>query len=133
MNFCEYLVAYTGIEYLTVKVIYADDPGYDTVNVWASYDYGDFTFAVESVDTEDGSGVEQVDIQTALVYYAIGNGGITLRITDGDYAGEDFDKFTVSPSYAFSDSVFGLVEFSSEELGNFGDVDTAAAEIIFSF
>ena len=33
------------------------------------------------------------------------------------YAGvADYEKFTISPSYAFSDNVFGLVELSSEEL-----------------
>ncbi len=128
----EYLVAYNGVENLTVKFIYADDPGYETVNVWAAYDYGDFTFAVETVETESGTGADVLDIQTALVYYAIGKAGITVRFSDGEYAGVDFEKFTISPSYSFSDNVFGLVEFSSEELGGV-DNDTAAVELIYSF
>ena len=114
-------------------MVYADDPGYETVNVWATYDYGDFTFAVESVDTEDATGADVLDLTTAMVYYSMGNGGITLRMTDGDYNGVDFDKFTVSPSYAFSDNVFGLVEFSSEELGDADDEDSLAVELIYSF
>jgi len=128
----EYLVAYNGIENLTVKVIYADDPGYETVNVWAAYDYGDFTFAVETVETEDGTGADVIDVQTALVYYAMGKAGITVRFADGEYAGADYEKFTISPSYSFSDNVFGLVEFSSEELGDI-EQDTAAVELIYSF
>ena len=132
-NSFEYYVGYNGVENLSLNVVYADDPGYETVNVWATYDYGDFTFAVESVDSEDGAGNDTVDIQTALVYYSMGNGGITVRMTDGDYAGVDFDKFTVSPSYAFSDNVFGLVEFSTEELGNADDEDSVAVELIYSF
>ncbi len=128
----EYLVAYNGIENLTLKFIYADDPGYETTNVWASYDYGDFTFAVESVVTDNGAGVEQLDIQTALVYYAMGDAGITVRLTDGTYGTTDFEKTTISPSYAFSDNVFGLVEFSQETLGT-ADNDTAAVELIYSF
>jgi hypothetical protein len=128
----EYLVAYNGIEDFTVKVIYADDPTYETVNVWASYDYGDFTFAVETVDTEDGDGDDVLDVQTAMVYYAIGNGGITVRFADGEYGDTDYDKFTISPSYAFSDNVFGLVEFSNEEFGEV-EQDTAAVELIYSF
>ncbi len=131
-NSFEYLVAYNGVENLTVKAIYADDPSYETVNVWAAYDYGDFTFAVETVETESGTGADVLDIQTALVYYAIGKAGITVRFSDGEYAGVDFEKFTISPSYSFSDNVFGLVEFSSEELGGV-DNDTAAVELIYSF
>jgi hypothetical protein len=116
-------------------VIYADDPGYETTNVWASYDHGNWTFAVETVDTEevDGSGVTEVDVQTAMAYYSFGNAGITVRISDGEWGGDDFDKLTISPSYAFSDNVFGLVEFSSEELGDNEEVDTAAVELIYSF
>jgi hypothetical protein len=128
----EFLAAYTGIENLTVKLIYADDPGYETINVWASYDYNDFTFALETVTTEDGDGVDVLDVQTALVYYSFGSAGITVRYAEGDYAGVDYEKFTISPSYSFSDNVFGLVEFSSEELGDV-EQDTFAAELIYSF
>lgn len=128
----EYLLAYNGIENLTVKFIYADDPGYETVNAWASYDLGDFTFAVETVETEDGTGADVLDVQMAMIYYAMGDAGLTVRITDGDYAGVDYEKFTISPSYAFSDNVFGLVEFSTEELGGVEE-DTAAVELIYSF
>jgi hypothetical protein len=122
----EYLLAYNGIENLTVKLILADDPGYETTNLWASYDYGDFTFAAEHVYTEEGN-TEVVDIEMFMVYYAMGDAGITFRVTDGEWKGQDFDKFTVSPSYAFSDNVFGLVEFSTEDLGG-TETDTAAVE-----
>lgn len=131
-NSFEYLLAYNGIENLTVKFIYADDPGYETTNVWASYDLGDFTFAVESVDHEFEDGTD-VDLKMALAYYSFGKAGITVRITDGEYDGADFDKVTVSPSYAFSDNVFGLIEFSTEELDGFEEEDTAAVELIYSF
>ena len=131
-NSFEYLLAYNGIENLTVKFIYADDPGYETVNAWASYDLGDFTFAVETVETEDGSGADVLDVQMAMIYYAMGDAGLTVRLADGDYAGVDYEKFTISPSYAFSDNVFGLVEFSTEELGAV-EQDTAAVELIYSF
>ena len=131
-NSFEYLLAYNGIDNLTVKFIYADDPGYETVNAWASYDLGDFTFAVETVETEDGTGADVLDVQMAMIYYAMGDAGLTVRITDGDYAGVDYEKFTISPSYAFSDNVFGLVEFSTEELGAL-EQDTAAVELIYSF
>ena len=71
----------------------------------------------------------------AMVYYSMGKAGITFRVTDGDYNGVDFEKTTISPSYAFSDNVFGLIEFSSEEYGSGpnSDSDTAAVELIYSF
>ena len=132
-NSYEYLLAYNGIENLTVKVIVADDPGYDTFNAWASYDYGDFTFAVETVTTDDAAGTEVLDLNTLMVYYAMGNAGLTVRLTDGDYGAESFEKLTISPSYAFSDNVFGLIEFSQEDLGTADTFDSAAVELIYSF
>ena len=133
-NSFEYYLGYNGVENLSLNFVYADDPGYETVNAWASYDYGDFTFAVESVETEV-NGVEVLDVQYAMVYYSFGNAGITLRYADGDYGGADYEKLTISPSYAFSDNVFGLIEFSFEEFETDGtvDSDTAAVELIYSF
>lgn len=128
----EYLFAYTGIEGLTAKVIYAEDPTYETFNFWASYETGPFTFAYETVETEDAAGASTTDVEMLLGYYSFGDAGITVRLVDGDYAGVAYEKFTISPSYAFSDSVFGLIEISEEELG--GVESTAvAAEVIYSF
>jgi len=127
----EVLLAFTGVEGLTAKLIYADDPGYETINPWVSYEIDALTFAVEYVnsDYDDGSELESY---MALVYYSFGDAGITLRYSDVDYDGVDFDKFTISPSYAFSDNLFGLLEVSLVELG--GDSNTElAAELIFSF
>ena len=185
-NSFEYLLAYNGIENLTIKAIVADDPGYDTTNIWASYDYGNFTFAVEMVDTEFDGGsdivgtyetyeqplfdatqaalalaglpalagnefapggllLDDLEATMFMVYYAMGDAGLTVRFTDGTYTGNipglgglelDYEKFTISPSYAFSDNVFGLIEFSSEEISGAGvtvDNDTAAVELIYSF
>ncbi|MDG1241618.1 MAG: hypothetical protein P8R37_06615, partial [Opitutae bacterium] len=107
----EFLAAYTGIEDLTVKFIYADDPSYETINIWASYDISDFTFAVEYTSNDwDGTfnaGEERAeDTYMALAYYSFGKAGLTLRYSGGDYENDiEFEKFTVSPSYAFSDNV----------------------------
>ena len=68
-----------------------------------------------------------------MAYYSMGNAGLTVRLTDGDYAGTEFEKLTISPSYAFSDNVFGLIEFSTEELEGQADRDIAAVELIYSF
>ena len=127
----EFLVAYTGIEGLTAKFIYADDPTYETFNAWASYDYGAFTFAAEYVDTEETAG-DTLESIMGLVYYSFGDAGITLRYSDVDYSGTDYTKFTVSPGYSFSDNVFGLVEVSAEEYDD-DDYVSFAAELIYSF
>ena len=155
----EYYLGYNGIENLSVNIAIADDPYYDTDNIWASYDYGDFTFAVEYVATDyvdnDGTlayngvtygedffapAVFELDAMVYMVYKSFGNAGLTLRYTDAsiNLGGTDFDyeKTTISPSYAFSDNVFGLVEFSTEELdlpGGDTEQDTAAVELIYSF
>lgn len=138
----EFLAAFTGVEGLTIKGIYADDPGYETFNIWASYDIDAFTFAVEytgndweAAFTPDEERAE--DIYMALVYYSFGDAGITLRYSGGDYEnGIDFDRYTISPSYSFSDNVFGLLELSYEEVDQGGVSDThttLAAELIYSF
>ena len=127
----EYLFAYTGIEGLTAKYIIADDPGYDTDNFWVSYETGDLTLAFETTETEE-SGVTVVDTDMFLAYYAMGDAGLTLRLSDGDWGGVEFEKFTISPSYAFSDAVFGLIEYSDEELGGVETTSTAV-EVLYTF
>ena len=64
----EFLAAYTGIEDLTVKFIYADDPGYETVNIWASYNLGDFTFAAEYTSNEFEAVADEDSVYMALAY-----------------------------------------------------------------
>ena len=134
----EYYAAYTGVENLTVKFIYADDPGYETYNTWASYDYGHFTFAAEYTSTDNEGSENDLEVFMALVYYAYGDAGLTLRYSSGEYSdddfeGDDFDRFTISPSYAFSDNVFGLVEYSVDDVKGDGTDTSLAAELIFSF
>lgn len=127
----EYLFAYTGIEGLTAKYIIADDPGYDTDNFWVSYETGDLTLAFETTETEV-AGTTTVDTDMYLAYLAMGDAGLTLRLSDGEWGGLDFEKFTISPSYAFSDSVFGLIEYSDEELDGV-ESTTTAVEVLYTF
>jgi hypothetical protein len=96
----EYLFAYTGIEGLTAKYIYADDPSYETDNFWVSYETGDLTLAYETTETDESS----IDMEMYLAYLAMGDAGLTVRYSEGTYLGADYDKTTFSPSYAFSDA-----------------------------
>jgi hypothetical protein len=129
----EVLLAYTGIENLTAKFIYADDPGYESFNFWASYDYESFTFAFEYYDDEQIGGAETETLM-GLVYYSYGDAGLTLRYVDGEDDGVDYTRLTLSPSYAFSDNVFGLLEFTFEDNDTTGvDSEEFAAELIYTF
>ena len=127
----EYLFAYTGIEGVTAKYIYADDPGYETDNFWVSYESGDLTLAYETTETEV-AGATTVDTDMYLAYLAMGDAGLTVRFSDGEWGGLDFEKFTISPSYAFSDAVFGLIEYSDEELDGVETTSTAV-EVLYTF
>ena len=130
----EYLFAYTGIENTTLKVIFADDPGYESLNVWGSYDYGDFTFAFEFYDNDPTTPTSSTEVESimGLVYYSFGDAGITVRYVDGEMGGTEYERLTFSPSYAFSDNVFGLCEFTFEETSA-GTSEEFAAELIYSF
>ena len=133
----EYLYAYTAIPDVTIKFIYADDPGYESTNVWGSYDMGDYTFAAEYYEDQQVGQLE-TDTTMFLVYKAMGDAGLTVRFVDGsDYNGNgalvNYERLTFSPSYAFSDSVFGLVEFTFEEEEGGETGEEFAAEIIYSF
>ena len=127
----EALLAYTAVENLTLKLIYADDPGYESFNVWGAYDYGDYTFAAEYYDSETTGGVE-TDTLMFLAYKSFGDAGLTVRYVDGEVGGTSYDRLTFSPSYAVSDNVFVLAEFTFEET-DAGDSEEFAAELIYSF
>ena len=134
----EYLFAYTGIEGVTAKYIYADDPGYETDNFWISYETGDWLFAFETTENTIVPGVyvdptPNLDLDMFLAYYAMGDAGLTIRVTDGTWDGKDFEKTTISPSYAFSDSVFGLFEYSEETLGTGEEQTLSAVEVLYTF
>jgi hypothetical protein len=128
----EYLFAYTGIEGVTAKYIYADDPSYETDNFWISYETGDLTLAYETTET---TGAGACDIEMYLAYLAMGDAGLTVRLSDGEIGGYDYEKFTVSPSYAFSDAVFGLIEYSDYESDDplIGDDSFTAVEVLYTF
>ena len=128
----EYFAQYTAIDGLTLTAVLADDGAYDTTNLWASYEVDAFTFALEYTSTSADNNAD-TEAYMAFVYYAMGGACLTARYSTGEDTSEDFDKYTVSPSYAFSDSVFGLVEYSYLEVESKKAENILAAELIFSF
>lgn len=137
----EVMLKYTGIDGLTLFAAYADDPAYETLDFWASYEVEGWTFAAEYVDTD----YEISDLDSSaylfMVNYAIDNWGITARysVEDIEFADEDWKLFTISPSYTFSDNLMGLLEVSFiEEAYGLEDIEGApdywlAAELIYTF
>ncbi|MGB0415406.1 MAG: hypothetical protein ACPGKS_01005 [Coraliomargarita sp.] len=147
----EFLAAYTGIEGLTVKGIYAMDPGYDTYNVWASYEIEGFTFAAEYIYSEadetnglsfgefdDSYDVDESTGYLLMVNYAWEKAGLTFRysVQEDEVVGgddpDDWECFTLSPSYMLSDNLLVLAEISSYE-GETGDEEYYAVEFIYTF
>jgi hypothetical protein len=129
----EYAFKYTGIEGLTLFAGYADDPYYDTLNFWASYEAGSFTFAAEYVDVDNKGGAEH-EGYLAMINYAWENAGLTFRysVEDTEFIADDWKLFTISPSYTFSDNLLGLVELSLIDDGGAADYQWAA-ELIYVF
>jgi hypothetical protein len=131
---------YTGIEGFTFFGGFADDPGYQSFNFWASYEIEGWTFAAEYVDVDNE---DMYDYDSTgylfMANYAYENYGITFRYSvqedeldlDGSEL-EDWTAFTISPSYVFSDNVLGLCELSFIDDG--GSADYAwAFEILYTF
>lgn len=130
----EYAAKYTGIEGFTLFAGYADDPYYETLNFWASYEVGGFTFAAEYVDVDNEGGAEH-EGYLVMVNYAWENAGLTLRYSEEEteFIADDWSSFTISPSYVFSDNLAGLIEFSAVD-GSSDGIDSAwAVELIYTF
>lgn len=127
---------YYGIDGITLFAAYADDPTYTTLDLWASYEIEGFTFAVEYVDySDEGSGIGDSEAYLAMVNYAIEDFSITVRYSIEDNDNFDYELFTISPGYAFSDNLFGLFEYSNVMDGEMaaGTEDWYAVELLFTF
>ena len=129
----EFLGKYTGVEDLTLTFVYANDPTYESYNFWASYVIDAFTFAVEYVNNDFEGAADEDTYLMGLVNYAFGDAAVTARYTAGEVDGVDFDRYTISPSYVFSDNVLGLVEWSYDDVDGAAGDTQLAAELLFTF
>lgn len=146
----EYALAFTGVENLTVKAIYADYGKESTAGgtkskstYWASYQLGKLLLAAELAEAE-ASTAAGTDLEGMLLManYGISDKmGITLRYsefesTTGSTKDFDIEKITISPSYVFNDNFSGLVEYSTYDEGVAGatkPTDFVAVELIYTF
>jgi hypothetical protein len=152
-------LVFTGVENLTVAIGYSEDDNSKTdtakqvaaralnpdsplnteqiaevFNVWAQYEMGQFKVAAEYSDLTSGAG-DKADAWLILGNYAFSEkGAITLRYSEVDGNGgiADEDKFTVSPGYAITDNLWGLLEYSTGSIGG-NDYDYFAVETTFTF
>lgn len=140
----ELALAFTGIENFTAKAIWSDfsDQGYEKSTYWVSYTLDKLLLAAEVAENDQLTAGTDVDGMLVMANYAVTDKmGLTLRYSETEYTAfnsgvvsYEGSKITVSPSYMFTDSFSGLVEFSSydADIGTEKD-DLIAAEFIYTF
>jgi len=131
----EYALAFTGIENLTVKAIMADWDAYETTTYWASYQMDKLLLAVEVAEKDNTTG-DDIEGWLIMGNYAVTDAmGLTIRYSEEEIGTAEYDKFTISPSYVFTDSLSGLIEYSTYSVNAAGTDpgDLAAVEVIFTF
>jgi hypothetical protein len=145
----EYALAFTGVENLTAKAIFAEygDDADDIMTLWASYQLDKLLLAVEFATDEKNSlattpTIKDYDIDAFMIMgnYSITDSlAVTARYSQAEYTygtdSIDVDKFTISPSYSFTDNFSGLIEYSTYDVtaGNAEPDDLTAIELIYTF
>ena len=147
----EYALAFTGVENLTAKAIFAEygDDADDIMTLWASYQLGKLLLGVEFATDEKNTAApgtaadftdDDIDAFMIMGNYALtDSAALTLRFSTAEYtdgtSSVEVDKFTVSPSYAFTDNFSGLFEYSTYNIDGVGadPGDLAAIELIYTF
>ena len=154
----ELALAYTGIENFTAKAIWSDfsdqagGPAYTKNTYWVSYQLGSLLLAAEIAEADYksvGTPSPAEDDQDKDGFLIMGNYAftdsiaLTLRYSveetsdwNSDVLTSDIGKFTISPSYVFTDNLSGLVEFSTydEDVVAGGEIeDLLAVELIYTF
>jgi hypothetical protein len=147
----EYALAFTGVENLTAKAIFAEygDDADDIMTLWASYQLGKLLLGVEFATDEKNTAApgtatdftdDDIDAFLIMANYSLtDSAALTLRFSTAEYSdgasSVEVDKFTVSPSYAFTDNFSGLFEYSTYNIDGVGadPGDLAAIELIYTF
>jgi hypothetical protein len=133
----EYAFAYTGVQNLTAKYIYADyaDSPESKQTIWASYTFDKLLVAAEYALNEAVGGVaaNERDGYLLLGNYALTDAlSLTLRYSNTEDSGSTFgetDKYTISPTYMVTDDLALLAEYSDIE----GKTDFFGIEAIYTF
>ena len=134
-------VAIFPVEGLTLFLGYGKDgmeigTDRDVLNLWASYEVGNMTYAVEWSNYDFGINMEGSQWLLMANMGITDNFGITARVSEDeqDWAGgETATKFTISPGWSINDNLGILFEASQTDYGTEGDATSFAIESIFTF
>ena len=142
----EFSIAYTGIENLTIGGGYrfdnqASDDETDVLNVYVTTTVGKFALGAEYIELENGgvqavNGVDQdLDGWQVLADYDVSEKlGVALRISSNELDGDnDYEKVTLAPNYALTDSLGVILEYSDVDTGSGGDANELGLELTFTF
>ena len=144
----ELALAFTGIDNLTAKAIWSDFSdqvgGYEKSTYWISYQLGKLLLAGEVAESDYLDSGTDIEGMLVMANYSLTDkAGLTLRYSteeisawNSDTLTNEYNKFTISPSYAFTDSLSGLIEYSTYKdnvTGTTDPEDLLAAEVIFTF
>jgi hypothetical protein len=145
----EFALAYTGLENFTAKAIWSDfsKQGYEKETFWVSYQLGKLLLAGEIAEkdsTDQAANGNDVEGYLVMANYALtDSAAVTLRYSEEEVSAAttpapiyDGAKFTISPSYVFTDNLSGLVEYSvyNMDAGTIAEPkELLAAEFIYTF
>ena len=145
----ELALAFTGIENLTAKAIWSDFSAptagaYEKSTYWISYQLDKLLLAAEVAENDQLDTGSDVDGFLIMGNYSVSDAiGLTLRYSETEITGAtnstvayEGSKITISPSYVFSDSFSGLVEYSTydKDAGTLAEPEELlAVEFIYTF
>ena len=136
----EVAIAYTGIENVNIGLGYFFDNKSDTnqeidiLNVHASALLGKLLVAAEYTELNRGGNLSDLDGYLFLADYDINDKlGVAVRVSGNEQAaGTDYDKLTIAPNYAITDSLGAILEYSDIDEGN-DDYNLFAIELLYTF
>jgi hypothetical protein len=140
----EVALSYTGIENVNFGLGYFFDNRVDTdeevdiLNAHASALLGKLLVAVEYTELNTGGDNADLDGYLFLADYDINDKlGVAIRISSNEQVdaagvGSDYEKLTIAPNYAITDSLGAIVEFSDiDDAGT--DSNIFAVELLYTF
>jgi hypothetical protein len=136
----EIALTYTGIENVNIGLGYFFDNQSDTnnevdvLNVHASTSLGKLFVAAEYTELNRGGNLSDLDGYLFLADYDINDKlGAALRISSNeDVAGTDYEKITIAPNYAITDSLGAIIEYSDVDDAGV-DSNMLAVELLYTF
>ena len=136
----EVALSYTGLENVNLGIGYFfdnqtnPDEETDVLNVHASTNLGKLFLAAEYTEMDRAGGNTDLDGYLFLADYDFNDKiGAAFRISNNEKAsGGDYDKVTIAPNYAITDSLGAILEYS--DIDDAGvDQNILAVELLYTF